>query len=159
MNVSPKGLDSPRIIDSRRISWLNLGGSGNETAAHVLSNPRMTLMFCSMAANALILRVYGKAKVLHPRHERWESAAARFPRFAGSRQVFELTIDLVQTFCGTGVPVMRFERTRADEDLLPFYEEKGEQGVREYWERKNTRSINGNATGIFEDPPEMVKPS
>lgn len=157
VNVSPKGMDSLRVIDSSHINWLNLSGSGNETAAHVLSNARMTLMFCSMGERPLILRVYGSAKVMHPRHENWASAISQFPRLAGSRQVFDLEINLVQTSCGTGVPVMQFRRTRADEELLPFYEEKGEQGVREYWARKNVLSIDGSPTGIFDDLPRTEK--
>ncbi len=47
VNVSPKGLDSLRIISDKKIVWLSLTGSGNETAAHMLQNPRMTLMFCA----------------------------------------------------------------------------------------------------------------
>lgn len=150
VNMSPKGLDSLRIIDSNHISWLNLSGSGNETAAHVRSHPRMTLMFCSMSDKALILRVYGQAKVLHPRDNDWPSAVEQFPEMAGSRQVFNLTIDLVQTSCGTGVPVMQFERTRADTELLPFYAEMGPEGVQAYWAKKNTQSIDGEDTGIFD---------
>ena len=125
VNMSPKGMDSLRIIDNNHISWLNLSGSGNETAAHIRSNPRMTLMFCSVNEKPLILRVYGEATVLHPRDEQWESSLAQLPSIAGSRQIFNLKIDLVQTSCGTGVPVMQLDRIRADEELVPFYEEMG----------------------------------
>lgn len=149
VNMSPKGMDSLRILDSNHISWLNLSGSGNETAAHIRSNARMTLMFCSMTDKPLILRAYGKAKVLHPRDEQWSASLTQFPTLAGSRQIFNLEIDLVQTSCGTGVPVMQFERTRADEDLVPFYDEMGPEGVQEYWARKNVQSIDGKPTGIF----------
>ncbi|MGB0865229.1 MAG: pyridoxamine 5'-phosphate oxidase family protein [Granulosicoccaceae bacterium] len=150
VNVSPKGLDSLRILDNGRIQWLNLSGSGNETAAHVRSHPRMTLMFCSMDDKPLILRVYGTAKVLHPRDNEWPEALQQFPKMAGSRQIFDLTIELVQTSCGTGVPVMQLSRTRADEELLPFYEEMGEKGVKDYWSRKNMLSIDGTPTGLFD---------
>lgn len=150
VNMSPKGMDSLRIIDNNHISWLNLSGSGNETAAHIRSNARMTLMFCSMGEKPLILRAYGKAKVLHPRDKQWNASLTQFPTLAGSRQIFDLEIDLVQTSCGTGVPVMSFERTRADEELVPFYEEMGPEGVQEYWARKNVQSIDGKPTGIFD---------
>ena len=150
VNMSPKGMDSLRVIDNNHISWLNLSGSGNETAAHIRSNARMTLMFCSMSDKPLILRAYGKAKVLHPRDEQWSASLAQFPTLAGSRQIFNLEIDLVQTSCGTGVPVMQFDRTRADTDLVPFYEEMGSEGVQEYWARKNVQSIDGKPTGIFD---------
>ncbi len=151
VNVSPKGMDSLRILSDTRISWLNLSGSGNETAAHLRTHPRMTLMFCSMGDKPMILRVYGSATVLHPRDHNWDRAIALFPTMAGSRQVFNLEIDLVHTSCGTGVPVMQFERTRADQELLPFYDEMGQSGVESYWSRKNTLSIDGEPTGIFGD--------
>ena len=149
VNVSPKGLDALRILDDNRIVWLNLSGSGNETAAHVQATGRMTLMFCAFKGDAMILRVYGTARVLHPRDAGWAEHLGRFPGMAGSRQIFDLGIDLVQTSCGTGVPVMRFERSRGEEELLPFYEEMGPEGVEAYWRRKNKETIDGAPTGIF----------
>ena len=151
VNLSPKGMDTLRIVDDARITWLNLSGSGNETAAHVRDTPRMTLMFCSFEGAPLILRVYGTAEVLHPRHPDWQSAVAQFPTLAGSRQIFDLAIDLVQTSCGTGVPEMNFVRSRGETELEPFYAEIGEDGVIKYWERKNATSIDGRPTGILED--------
>jgi predicted pyridoxine 5'-phosphate oxidase superfamily flavin-nucleotide-binding protein len=85
VNMSPKGMDTLRIIDDNRIVWLNLTGSGNETAAHVRALDRMTLMFCAFDGDALILRVYGHATVLHPRDEGWDAACAGFAEMAGSR--------------------------------------------------------------------------
>ena len=149
VNVSPKGLDTLRIVDDNRIVWLNLSGSGNETAAHVRELNRMTLMFCAFQGDAMILRVYGQAAVVHPRDPQWEKLAADFPALAGSRQIFDLTIDLVQTSCGTGVPVMDFVADRADTELVPFYDEMGPDGVEAYWRRKNVLSVDGRPTGIF----------
>ncbi|MCZ4281101.1 pyridoxamine 5'-phosphate oxidase family protein [Kiloniella laminariae] len=151
VNLSPKGVDSLRIIDEKTIMWLNLSGSGNETAAHLRELNRMTLMFCAFEGSALILRVYGQAKVLHPRDSGWKTSLAAFPALAGSRQIFIMTIDLVQTSCGTGVPVMQFVENRAEKELIPYYEEMGPEGVEKYWKRKNTRSIDGQPTGIFND--------
>jgi hypothetical protein len=151
VNLSPKGLDSLRIINPNRIIWLNVSGSGNETAAHLLDVNRMTLMFCAFEGTALILRVYGQATILHPRDKGWEEALSNFPEAAGSRQIFDMTIDLVQTSCGTGVPEMSFVKSRAEEELLPFYEEMGPEGVKKYWARKNTKSVDGLPTGIFKD--------
>ena len=148
VNISPKGLDSLRVESETRIVWLNLSGSGNETAAHVRELPRMTLMFCAMSGDAMILRLYGAAKVTHPGDAGWPQQSARFPKMAGSRQIFELEIDLVQTSCGTGVPLMQFVSERGPDELLPFYEEMGEDGVRAYWQRKNKLSIDGKATGM-----------
>jgi hypothetical protein len=148
VNLSPKGLDSLRILSDTKIIWLSLSGSGNETAAHLIENPRMTLMFCAFEGDARILRVYGKAKAVHPADGDWALHIAQFPDMAGSRQIFDLEIDLVQTSCGTGVPVMRFEAQRGPSELLPFYEEMGPDGVRAYWTSKNTVSIDGKPTGI-----------
>lgn len=150
VNLSPKGMDTLRILADDRIVWLNLSGSGNETAAHIRSTPRMTLMFCAFEGDPMILRAYGTAQVLHPRDEAWEGAARQFDQIPGSRQIFDLAIDLVQTSCGTGVPVMRFERSRAETELVPFYDEMGSDGVRDYWRRKNMTSIDGKATGILD---------
>ncbi|MEL6220284.1 MAG: pyridoxamine 5'-phosphate oxidase family protein [Pseudomonadota bacterium] len=120
VNLSPKGMDTLRIRGDDRITWLNLSGSGNETAAHVAETGRMTLMFCAFEGDPMILRVYGKASVLHPRDPDWEAAIADFPELAGSRQVFDLAIDKVQTSCGTGVPVMSFQRSRGETELEPI---------------------------------------
>ena len=151
VNLSPKGMDTLRLVTEDRIIWLNLSGSGNETAAHVRDTPRMTLMFCAFEGEPLILRVYGNARVVHPRDAGWREAIALFPEIAGSRQIFDLTIDLVQTSCGTGVPEMPFVRSRGETELVPYYEDMGADGVNKYGRRKNTKSIDGRPTGIFAD--------
>ncbi|MCJ8300540.1 MAG: pyridoxamine 5'-phosphate oxidase family protein [Pseudomonadales bacterium] len=148
VNMSPKGLDSLRIIDQKKIVWMNLSGSGNETAAHLLDTNRMTLMFCAFSGDALILRVYGTAKTYHPRDSQWQQLASLFPKMAGCRQIFELSIDLIQLSCGTGVPLMEFNAQRGETELLPFYEKMGEDGVSKYWKKKNDISIDGTKTGI-----------
>ncbi len=148
VNLSPKGLDSLRVLSDTKIIWLNLSGSGNETASHLREHPRMTLMFCAFEGDARILRVYGKAKATHPGELDWADLLHHFPAMAGSRQVFELEIDLVQTSCGTGVPLMQFSAQRGPTELLPFYEDLGADGVRAYWNRKNAVSLDGKKTGI-----------
>jgi predicted pyridoxine 5'-phosphate oxidase superfamily flavin-nucleotide-binding protein len=148
VNVSPKGLDSLRVISDTRIIWLNLTGSGNETAAHVLEAPRMTLMFCAFEGEARIVRVFGNARVIHPADADWVSAIVDFPAMAGSRQVFDLAIEQVTISCGTGVPLMQCVKQRGPEELLPFYADMGPDGVQAYWTRKNKLSLNGKPTGI-----------
>lgn len=150
VNVSPKGCNSLKVIDDNNLVWINLSGSGNETAAHLLDTNRMTLMFCAFNGEARILRVYGTANTYHPRDKKWSSLAQHFEVFAGSRQIFDMTIDLVQTSCGTGVPFMDYKAPRADTELLPFYKDIGEDGVSDYWKCKNTKSIDGKSTGILE---------
>lgn len=148
VNLSPKGMETLKIINENKIVWLNLSGSGNETAAHLIESPRMTMMFCAFEGDAKILRVYGDAKTTHPKDENWTELSGLFPEMAGSRQVFELEIDLVQISCGTGVPFMNFEKQRGPDELLPFYKDMGVEGVNEYWQRKNTLSIDGKKTGL-----------
>ncbi|MBW4707260.1 pyridoxamine 5'-phosphate oxidase family protein [Roseobacter sp. YSTF-M11] len=151
VNVSPKGMKTLRVDGDNRIVWLNLSGSGNETAAHVRATGRMTLMFCAFEGDPLILRLYGQARVIHPRDPEWHALVSDFDAMAGSRQVFDLQIDLVQTSCGTGVPVMDLRRSRGEEDLVPYYDGLGKAGVEDYWRRKNVRTLDGRPTGIFED--------
>ncbi|MEM9201729.1 MAG: pyridoxamine 5'-phosphate oxidase family protein [Actinomycetota bacterium] len=148
VNVSPKGLDTLRVDGPQQVRWLNLTGSGNETAAHVAATGRMTLMFCSFDAMPMILRLYGTARTVHPRDADWGDAIDGMPELAGSRQVFVLEIESVATSCGGGVPVMTMDAVRGDEELLPFYETLGEEGMQGYWRDKNTLSIDGLPTGI-----------
>ena len=150
VNMSPKGMNTLKVVDDNHISWLSLSGSGNETAAHVLENERMTLMFCAFEGDALILRTYGMAKAIYPRDDEWSSSIAEFPEIAGSRQIFKLTIDLVQTSCGTGIPIMQYQKSRAEDELLPYYQTMGPEGVEKYWRKKNAVSIDGKPTGIVE---------
>ena len=147
INVSPKGLDSLRVVRATKIVWLNLTGSGNETAAHVRENKRMTIMFCSFEKQPLILRVYGNATAIHPRDPGWSEGIALFPAYTGARQLFELEITLVQTSCGYAVPYYELKGERPT--LNKWADNRGRKGVEEYWAEKNTRSLNDKETGIL----------
>lgn len=147
VNVSPKGLDCLRIIDPKTVVWLNLTGSGNETAAHLLENPRMTIMFCSFDKQPLILRLYGRAKAIHPRDVEWPNLICLFPDYAGARQLYLLDISMVQTSCGYAVPYMEAKGDRAT--LLNWADKKGADGIKSYWQEKNLLSIDGKGTQIF----------
>lgn len=147
VNVSPKGMDSLRVLDENRIAWLNFTGSGNETAAHIQDVNRMTLMFCSFDKQPLILRVYGSADVIYPRHELFDTYIELFGEQTGTRQFFDLDIDMVQTSCGWAVPEMSMI---AERKTLANYMEKGKERLPEAWQ-KNQTSIDGLPTGIFED--------
>ncbi len=151
VNVSPKGMDTLRVLDENRIVWLNLSGSGNETAAHVGVDGRMTLMFMSIDDDPLILRAYGTATVVHPRDEQWQSLLDLFPTLGGSRQVFELQIESVAVSCGTGVPVMDVKAVRGDTEMEPFYAAMSPDELTDYWTRKSVTSIDGFPTRIFSD--------
>ena len=146
VNVSPKGMDSFRIIDSNNIAWLNLTGSGNETAAHIRENRRMTILFCSFDKQPLILRLYGQATVVHPRDKAWSELETLFPHYLGARQIFEVNVDLVQTSCGFAVPLYDLVGERPT--LKNWAEKAGREGTKQYWQEKNTRSLDGKDTGI-----------
>ena len=146
VNVSPKGMDSFRVINNSKVVWLNLTGSGNETAAHVLENKRMTVMFCSFAKQPLILRLYGQAAAVHPRDKEWSDLAALFPDFTGARQFFELDIELVQTSCGYAVPYYELKGERPT--LTKWADNRGRDGVEAYWQENNAKSLNDKDTGV-----------
>ena len=146
VNVSPKGLDTLRILAPDRIVWLNLTGSGNETAAHVLDSGRMTLMFCSFDAKPLILRVYGTATTWHEGDDVWDELAPLFPELPGARNIFDVSVDLVQTSCGFGVPLMELVEER--DTMTVGLERRGPDGVRDYQQANNRLSIDGFPTGL-----------
>ncbi|MCP8899728.1 pyridoxamine 5'-phosphate oxidase family protein [Gilvimarinus xylanilyticus] len=146
VNVSPKGMDSLKVLGPNRVVWLNVTGSGNETAAHVRINPRMTIMFCAFEGAPMILRLYGQARVIHHGDSEWQSYYSHFTPLPGARQVFELDVDLVQASCGMAVPFFDYQGDR--DQLKQWAEKKGDTGVRDYWANKNRQSIDGLETGI-----------
>lgn len=113
VNLSPKGYDAFRIIDDTTVAYLDLGGSGNETNAHLAADGRITIMFCAFDNPALILRIYGRGRAVLPQDDEWAAMAAQFPPLAGRRQVFVIDVETVQTSCGWGVPRMTLEAERA----------------------------------------------
>jgi len=147
VNVSPKGMDSFRVVNESKVLWLNLTGSGNETAAHMLENNRMTIMFCSFDKQPLILRLYGKAKVIHTKDKEWGEVSTHFPNYTGARQIFELDINMVQTSCGYAVPFYTLEGERPT--LQKWADNKGKEAVEQYWQDNNTRSLDDKETGII----------
>lgn len=148
VNISPKGSDSFRILNKNKVVWLNLTGSGNETAAHLLKQSRMTIMFCSFEKKPLILRLYGHANIYHKRDEAFSKYAPLFPEYTGTRQIIEMEVDLVQTSCGFAVPFMDFKKERSA--LNTWADKQGESNIKKYWQEKNTQSIDGFDTKIIE---------
>lgn len=147
VNISPKGMDSLRVLDNKTIAWLNVTGSGNETAAHVQTHPRMTVMFAAFEGNPMILRIYGKARAIHHNDSEWSRLYALFPPIAGARQIFSVAIDMVQTSCGMAVPFFEYAGER--EQLSDWAQKKGETGIKAYWEEKNQSSLDGIPTHIL----------
>ncbi len=148
INLSPKGMDSLRVLDANRLIWLNLTGSANETAAHLLEDDRMTLMFCAFEGDPLILRLYGHARSVHAGDGEWEALIGQFPPIPGARQVLVMEVDLVHRSCGFGAPLFDY---RGERGLLEGWAGKrGEEGIRDYWKEKNRISLDGRRTGIPE---------
>jgi hypothetical protein len=148
VNISPKGMDSLRVLDGNRVMWLNVTGSGNESAAHVQANPRMTVMFCAFEGDPKILRLYGAARAIHRTDADWAQLYPLFPPLPGARQIFDLAIDLVQTSCGFGVPFYNYVGER--QQLNEWANKKGENGIRQYWADRNAVSLDGQPTHIVE---------
>jgi len=141
VNVSPKGLDSFRVLGPNRVAWLNGTGSGNETAAHVAALNRMTIMFCSVEGKPWILRLYGTARIVQPGDADFDALASLFPPLLGSRQVFDVAVESCTTACGFGVPLFDYVGQR---DLMPQWaERKGPDGLRAYQRAHNAVSIDG----------------
>ena len=148
VNVSPKGQDSLRVTGPNQICWMNLTGSGNETAAHLLDTNRITLMWCAFEGLPRILRVYGRAQTIHERDPQWQACTQYIPPTAGTRQYYLIDIDLVQTSCGYAVPFMDFQEDR--QVLNQWAEKRGKESVRQYWQDKNQFSIDGLPTQVIE---------
>lgn len=146
VSVSPKGLDSIRVLGPNRVVWLNGTGSGNETAAHLLDTNRMTLMFCSFVREPMILRLYGTARAIHATDAGWDELLALFPPMQGARNIFDVTVDLVQTSCGYGVPFYDYV---GDRPLMGSWAaRKGDDGLLLYQQEHNRESIDGFPTGL-----------
>jgi len=148
VNISPKGMDSLRVLGKNRVVWLSVTGSGNETSAHVQENSRMTLMFAAFEGKPVILRLYGDAKVIHNTDPEWDELFYLFDPLPGARQIFDLSISLIQTSCGMAVPFFDYIGER--EQLNDWATKKGDQGIREYWNDKNQTSLDGKPTHIME---------
>jgi hypothetical protein len=167
LNLSPKGMDSLRVLSDTRVAYLDLTGSGNETAAHLKHDGRMTMMWCSFDADPLILRVYGRGHTVRRQDAEWAALRAQLStlphkgtptfngqmpvkdRMPGERQLIVLDIESVQTSCGYAVPIYTYAGER--DTLTRWAEKKGAVGLLEYWREKNQVSIDGLPTGLLEN--------
>lgn len=148
VNLSPKGIDTFRVFDSKRVGYLDLTGSGNETAAHARENGRLTFMFCSFEGPPLILRLYGRGRAVHRSDPGWAELHARFRSVPGERQIVLMDIESVQTSCGKAVPTYGFEGHR--NALIEWAEERGDEGLASYRAGHNGVSIDGIPAGFSE---------
>ncbi len=148
INISPKGLQTLRILDAQRVAYLDLTGSSAETSAHLRADGRLTLMFNSFDDAPLILRLYGKGALVMPGDAEWAALYPLFPPIPGARQIVVMNIESLQTSCGFGVP--RYEYNGERDDLVNWANKKGEEGLRQYRANKNRISIDGLPTGLVD---------
>ena len=147
INLSPKGYDAFRVLSPTRVAYLDLGGSGNETHAHLAADQadagRLTLMFCNFQQPALILRIYGRGRAVLPQDAGWEALAAHFTLLPGTRQIFDIAVESVQTSCGWGVPMMELQHER---DTLQKYHRQADRTLWVEKFKERDRSIDGLPT-------------
>ncbi len=146
VNVSPKGLDSLRILSPHRVAYLDLTGSGNETSAHLQENGRITLMFCAFSGPPRILRLFGHGRVILPESEDWSGLRALFGDYPGVRQIITVDVERVQTSCGYGVPLFDYAGQR--DTMIRWANAKGADGLETYRQENNARSIDGLPTPL-----------
>lgn len=159
VNVSPKDGAALRILSERRVAYLDVTGSGNETAAHLRADGRLTLMFCAFEGAPVILRLYGRGRVIRRGSEEYSELLASVfgnQERPGARQIVVLDVEMVQTSCGFGVPLFSYVGERPNLDQ--WAANKGADGLLEYWQAKNSTSIDGLPTGILETENEAVSP-
>jgi hypothetical protein len=149
INLSPKGMDTLRCLDDRTVAYLDLTGSGNETAAHLAADGRLTVMMCSFTERPLILRLYGRGRVVRPGDAGWDALRPHFPALPGGRQIVVLELESAQTSCGFAVPVYELKEER--QKLVEWTLGKGEDGIREYRREKNRVSIDGLPTYLKDE--------
>lgn len=149
INLSPKGYDAFKVIDDTTVAWLDLGGSGIETQAHVQENGRITIMFCAFEGPANILRLYGTGEVINVHHAEWDEMLAQFPNFDRARGIFKVKLSRVQDSCGWGVPFMDFKSER--DQLSRYIDNKSKEEWIESRYEKNAESIDGLKGLVRED--------
>jgi hypothetical protein len=146
INLSPKGLDCFRVLSENKVAYMDLISSGNETSAHTLENGRITFMFCSFEGAPNILRLYGKGFTVLPDTPEWEIYAPNFTIYPSTRQIIVAEIDLVQTSCGFGVPLLDYVGER---DIhFDWAEKTGKEGLQTYIQEKNLLSLDGLPTDL-----------
>jgi hypothetical protein len=146
INLSPKGMDTFRVLSPKLVGYLDLTGSGAETTAHVIADGRLTIMLCSFGEKPLILRLYGRGEVIRADDPRWKDLSSTFPSLAGARQIILQHIESLQTSCGFAVP--RFKLLEERQMLTDWAQKKGDGGLAEYRAKKNRQSIDGLPTGL-----------
>ena len=143
VNLSPKGLDTFRILDATTVAYLDLTGSGIETVAHLRENGRIVLMFCAFQGPPKILRLHGRGRVVELQDAEFAALQSHFPEFESARAIIVVAVQRVSESCGFGVPLLKFEGQR--EQLRAWARSKGPEGLAKYRADKNRASLDGLA--------------
>jgi hypothetical protein len=141
VNLSPKGLDTLRVIGPRALAYLDYTGSGAETIAHLRENGRITIMLCAFEGAPRIVRFHGRGVALEPGDAGFDELLARFEPGPGVRSIVRAEAERISDSCGFGVPLLRFEDDRTQ--LGAWAERKGVEGLARYRREKNAASIDG----------------
>lgn len=157
VNLSPKGLDTFRITSPREVMYLDLTGSGNETASHVAENRRLTLMFCAFQGRPHIVRLYCRARVVTRDSAEWNELIGEFSSFPSTRQIIIGEVEFVQSSCGFGVPEMVLA---GDRDMIyRWAETKGAEGLVEYRRTRNAVSLDGLSAPVTDPEDDGTSPA
>jgi len=140
INLSPKGMDTFRVLDPNTVAYLDLTGSGFETTAHLQHDGRVTFMFCSFDQKPNILRLYGTGDTVRPGDPAWDDLSQHFELLPGTRQIVRARITSTQESCGYAVPRMDFREER--HTLTKLWRKEGDVARDEYIANK-TESIDG----------------
>jgi hypothetical protein len=141
VNLSPKGLDTFRVVNPTQVAYLDLTGSGAETIAHLRDNGRITFMFTAFDGPPRILRLYGTGSVHLPGEDQFDVLEPMFPERRGVRSIISTSIDRVQDSCGYSVPTMEYRGNR--KHLDDWVEKRSDAQIEEYRSGRNVTSIDG----------------
>jgi hypothetical protein len=142
LNLSPKGLDTLRVLGPRALAYLDFVGSGSETIAHLRQNGRVVLMWCAFAGPPNIVRVHGRGRVIEPQDPEYPGLRELFASTApGVRSIIHIDVERVADTCGFGVPLYQYTGQRSQ--LAKWAEHKGDEGLVEYQRDKNRQSLDG----------------
>ena len=128
-NLSPKGYDALHILAPNRLAYVDLPGSGNQTASHMAQGAAVTFMFCGFESQTSILRVYGRGHAVAPGAPEFEALSGQIEYSIlgnATRQIFDIKIEKVQTSCGYGVPRYDFKGDRPT--LVKYFDKYEENG-------------------------------
>jgi predicted pyridoxine 5'-phosphate oxidase superfamily flavin-nucleotide-binding protein len=141
VNVSPKGLDTFRILSPDKVAYLDLTGSGVETVAHLRENGRICLMFCAFEKRPNILRIHGRGRAIDHTDVEFAQLRILFPQFDGARAIIVVNVQRVSDSCGQAVPMLKYEEDR--DQLTAWAHKEGPEGVSEFRAKNNTVSLDG----------------